>query len=73
MGFVSHSPFSFMAGDEIGTIYCFNVLIIDDDIIEPEQTFFVRANSTDPVIIAPISEVAITIIDDDGKKLKTSR
>lgn len=51
----------------MGTVVCVNVTIINDvDVIEPDQTFSVLLTSSAPVIIEPISEVAITILDDDG-------
>ena len=63
-----NSPLIFLPGDEVGTIVCLNITIIDDSgTVEPEQTFLVVANSSDPVIISPISEMTVSIIDDDSK------
>lgn len=60
---------TFLAGNEVGTVVCENVTIVDDmDTIEPDQTFMVSANSSDPVIITPNSQVVITIVDNDGEK-----
>lgn len=60
---------NFMAGNEVGTIVCENVTIVNDmDTVEPDQSFTVTASSTDPVTITPLSQVTVTIVDDDGEK-----
>ena len=65
---LADAPVSFMAGNEVGTIVCENVTIINDvDTVESDQSFTVSANSSDPVVITPISQVTVTIVDDDGE------
>ena len=51
---------------------CFNVTIIDDDLYENPEEFFANITTTDTqVTISPMTTV-ITIIDNDGKKDKSS-
>ena len=60
---------TFVPGNDVGTMVCVNVLIVDDMVtIEPDQSFTILASSNDPVIIAPISEATVTIVDNDGEK-----
>ena len=60
---------TFMPGDDIGTMVCENVTIVNDmDTVEPDQTFTVSLNSSDPVVIAPTAEATVTIVDDDSEK-----
>ena len=67
---IMNAPVVFMSGDALGTTICENVTINDDDnVIEPDQTFSVAANSSDPVNISPISKAEVTIIDDDGRTM----
>ena len=50
---------------------CFNVAIIDDDLYENPEEFFANITTTDPQVnISPMITV-ITIIDNDGKKVKS--
>ena len=64
---VSSYPLVFMSGDPLNTLRCLNVSIVnDDDVIEPDQSFFVSLTSSDPVYIAPFAESAVTIQDNDG-------
>ena len=46
---------------------CFNVIIVDDNVYEQPEEFFVNITTTDPMaIISPMTTV-VTIVDDDGK------
>ena len=66
---LANAVVSFVAGNEVRTIVCENVTIVNDmDTVEPEQSFTVSASSSDPVVITPISQVTVTIEDDDGEK-----
>lgn len=58
-------PLTFASGDPVGTRRCVNVTIIDDDIIEPDQSFSLLLESSDPVDIMPISQAQVNIIDND--------
>ena len=60
----------FMSGDPLGSTACVNVSIIDDDVVEAEQTFTVNTSSSDPVIISPTAQAEISIADNDGKSMK---
>ena len=62
---LANFPLTFYSGDPMGTSRCTNVTIIDDDIIEPDQSFSVLLSSTDPVYITPTSQAQVVIIDND--------
>ena len=49
------------------TRQCFNVGILDDDVVEPEKTFLVMLNTGDPQVTLLPDTATITIIDNDGK------
>ena len=45
-----------------------NVTIEDDDVVEPDQSFFVSLTSSDPVYITPTSQAEVVIVNDDDCK-----
>lgn len=49
---------------------CVDITIIDDDIIENDQSFGVSLTSNDPVFITPISEAVVVIATDNDSKRK---
>ena len=51
----------FQEGD---TIQCVTIEIVDNELFEPEETFFVDLVAELPII--PVETTNITIIDDDG-------
>lgn len=60
-------PLVFQTGDAINSTACVDVDIIDDEVVELVETFSVSLDSDDPVIIDPIQEATISIIDNDSK------
>ncbi len=53
----------------------FDVSIIDNDIPEPDKVFFLRLsahNESDSIILGQKKMCTITIIDDDGRKIKSN-
>lgn len=68
-------PITFFAGSEIGTTMCVNITIEDDDIVEPDQQFFVTLDSTsdNPVFFYPYSSATVVIGDNDGQFIVYSR
>ena len=47
---------------------CGNPIIIDDDILENDESFSVSISQFDPnIILGPIDNATIVIVDDDGK------
>ena len=47
---------------------CGNPIIIDDDILENNETFSVSISEFDPnIVLGPIDSTTIVIVDDDGK------
>ena len=51
-----------------------NILIINDNILEDDETFNVTINQSslsDGVVVGDPSEVTVTIVDDDGEYFNT--
>ena len=46
---------------------CFTVDILDDNINEPEEIFFLMLTTGDPQVNLSPDTVIITVIDNDGK------
>ena len=46
---------------------CFNLSIIDDDIFEPEEDFFLTISTTDVDAIIDTPSASVVIQDDDGE------
>ena len=52
------------------TIQCGSVIIVNDSILENQETFFVVLNTTDPdVIITTPDSANVTIQNDDGNQI----
>lgn len=49
--------------------HCFNISIIDDSIVEPNQSFMVILSSSDTNVTIDNQQLLVTIIDNDGKFL----
>ena len=47
-------------------ILCANITILDDEILENNETFTVQLSSNDPDAIVAVPQSTVTIIDDDG-------
>ena len=54
----------FCRGSRSGEIICVDVTIIDDTVIETEQSFTLDIDSSLAFVVGPTARV--TIIDDDG-------
>ena len=51
----------------------FTIPIIDDHILEQDETFYLSLQSlTDNVIVGDISQATVTIMNDEGKCIATS-
>ena len=46
-------------------LQCDQVIIINDGILENNETFFVQLESTDDVVTVSLNSAPVTIIDDD--------
>ena len=44
-----------------------DISILDEDVVEPEQQFFVQLSSMDPVNIGPNGIATVIIVDSDGE------
>lgn len=58
-------PLVFSAGIPVNFMYCFNVTINDDMLVEYDEDFLVSTTSAGPVIISPNSTKTITIVNND--------
>lgn len=58
----------FEAGSPLNSVACVNVTIIDDSVIEPDQSFIVSLSTMDPVLLAPISSAVVIIATDNDSK-----
>lgn len=66
-----NSPLYFEAGSPLNSVRCVNITVIDDDIVEPDQTFDVSLSTMDPVYLTPISNAIVVIATDNDSKPKT--
>ena len=55
----------FPAGAPVSSMYCFNVTINDDMLVEYDEDFLVSVSSADPAIISPNSTKRVTIVNND--------
>ncbi len=55
---------SFASGSAGGTEACADISILDDAVLESDQTFFVRVSSSDPDLMLT---TIITITDNDSR------
>lgn len=52
---------------ELPPVMCVDIVIIDDAVFEPNEIFLVQLLSPNVTVIkGPLSETAVTIVDDDG-------
>ena len=56
------------AGSPLNSKRCVNISIIDDDVIEPDQSFAVSLATSDPVFLTPIDEATVIIATDNDSK-----
>ena len=64
---ITDMELTFTADDVINTALCVNVTIVDDSIVEPEQSFTVSLTSNDPVQFVPVQQANVVIMDNDSK------
>ena len=48
---------------------CVVISIVDEFVVEPDQSFIVSLGSSDPVISTPIAAASVTVEDNDGQFL----
>ena len=63
-------PLTFDKGSVSGDEQCYDVVIIDDDLVEDNEIFFVRLTSPEPALLgSTLSQATVTINPDpaDGK------
>lgn len=46
---------------------CFDVSVLDDSIVEPNEGFSLELTTNDTAALLPILSVSVTIVDNDGK------
>ena len=71
---LNSEPVAYMSGDMAGiAMQCVNVTIVDEDIVEPDETFNVLLSSDDPgVQISAMSDQAMATITNDDRKFHCS-
>lgn len=57
---------SFPIGSMNSATLCVNITIVDDEVLEENQEFFVSLSTKDPGVILESSETIITIMDNDS-------
>ena len=60
---------TFTAADMVGSAMCINVTIIDDTVLEGDESFTLSLSSADPVLFGT-NQASVVIIDNDGKSDK---
>ena len=60
------SSLIFSLGSSDGAMRCENVTIIDDSVLEGDQSFTLTLNASDPSVILSTPMTTIIITDDDG-------
>ena len=61
-------PLYYGAGSPLNSERCVNIIIINDDVIEPDQSFAVSLSTDDPVFLTPIDQAVVTIETDNDSK-----
>ena len=65
---LSSEPVMYGPGDTPGTaMSCVNVTIIDEDIVENDETFDIMLSSSDPRVTLGTNQATATITNDDRK------
>ena len=59
---------TFTADDLMGSAMCVNITIINDVIVEGNQSFSVSLLSGDPVVFSPTQQATVIITDDNDSK-----
>ena len=62
-----YSMETFTQGSRNGAAKCINILIIDDNVLEGNQTFVVTLTTLDSNVILENTVTTITIMDNDGQ------
>ena len=59
---------SYEPGSPLNSRRCVNITIIDDDVVEPDQSFAVSLVTMDPVFLTPYDKAIVTIATDNDSK-----
>ena len=59
---------TYESGSPLNSRRCANITIIDDDVIEPDQSFAVSLVTVDPVFLTPFDKAIVTIATDNDSK-----
>ena len=65
---LTNVPLYYGAGSPLNSERCVNIIIIDDDVIEDNQSFEVSLSTSDPVFLTPIDQALVTIATDNDSK-----
>jgi hypothetical protein len=58
---------TFTSGSPNGSTRCVGISILDDDVLEGEQTFVLTLTTSDPDVMIRNNVTTITIIDNEGR------
>ena len=65
-----NEPVVFQPVDSVGSMDCVNVTIVDETVVEIDETFLISLTSDDPAVNPyPTEQATVTIINDDCKPL----
>ena len=61
-------PLSYEAGSPLNSERCVNITILDDDVVEDDESLQVSLSTIDPVLLTPISLAEVIILTDNDSK-----
>ena len=64
-------PLYYEAGSPLNSERCVDIPILDDDVVENDQSFEVSLTSDDPVFLTPIPQAEVVIATDNDSKNTT--
>lgn len=65
---LTNVPLYYGAGSPLNSERCVDITIIDDDFIEPDQSFEVSLSTSDPVFLTPIDQADVIIATDNDSE-----
>ena len=65
---LTNVPLYFGAGSPLNSERCVDITILDDDVIEGDQSFEVSLSTSDPVFLTPIDQAVVNIATDNDSK-----
>ena len=66
---LTNDPFYYVAGSPLNSERCVDITILDDDVIEADQSFDVSLSTSDPVFLTPIEQATVIIATDNDSMI----